>query len=62
MLILILFDRKAIQDQAIFPIGDKSLEQNDQAVIFVNTLLSQNFQNTLEQYYNELRLISHQTT
>ena len=40
MLILILFDRKAIQDQAIFPIGDKSLEQNDQAVIFVNTLLS----------------------
>ena len=40
MLILILFDRKAIQDQAIFLIGDKSLEQNDQAVIFVNTLLS----------------------
>jgi len=34
--ILIFFDRKGAQDQAIFLIGDKSLKQNDQAGYFVN--------------------------
>ncbi|KHT51308.1 hypothetical protein RJ41_11780 [Alteromonas marina] len=38
--ILIFFDRKAVQDQAIFCIGDKNLKQNDQACIFVNSFVS----------------------
>ena len=38
--ILIFFDRKAVQDQAFFLIGDKNLKRNDQVVIFVNTFMS----------------------
>ncbi|KHT53204.1 hypothetical protein RJ44_19585 [Alteromonas macleodii] len=38
--ILIFFDRKAVQDQAILLFGDKSSRQNDQAGIFVNSFVS----------------------
>ena len=39
MLILMFFDRKYVQDQAVFLIGDKSLGGNDQARIFVNSFV-----------------------
>ena len=38
--ILIFFDRKAVQDQAILLFGDKSSRQKDQAGIFVNSFVS----------------------
>lgn len=40
LLILLFFDHNLVQDQAIFSIGDKSLEHNDQARIFVNSFMS----------------------
>lgn len=37
--IFMFFDRNGTKDQAIFRIGDKSLEENDQASIFVNSFV-----------------------